>query len=971
MEEADLFYIHRGCFLIPKNNNFKNGKNNLIFLYSIHENGKGNIYKPIAIIEFKNSNERYNVINSLIQLSKENNIIQNSKILENKYGSTCYIIKYDNNNDVNSSNMNSSMNSQFNIINNSSLINPQILNKNEENKIDFYLMLAIQLKKEKNYLKKIFAQKFVPNSQIQNEYYLINKNYMNELNQIFNDINQIIDNCSEENEENLLQIIKSNLNKNIIKRINKLNKEKIQKQLDNNEISVLKYSYANNEEKKALCFYQNIDIISKKMLDIMKRIDVNIQNKIIKVNCIFDNNKIIMLLEEDLINIYFYYITDETIVQYLIISKEAESLFKFLLIKGYDFFDKNYLPYNKVKIPVQYDTMDVIIYKLIKGNKIKFRISDKLKTLLLMAFSQNKLYDNYLHDIYLINPDWLNQYKYKKIKKLINDNYQKIENININYTKLNSVFEIVKYINQLDLLEINDKLVLINPNPEIIFDCIPQKLKLTNKYLELFKELVIVDKQIINQIEKNFGLNPIKTNISFVYKNGEGCIIAIKEYPLKNNNQNLIKNIVVFGNFNNSHVNKFDIKYIFEYDNINIMEVELTYIANNNINKYLKEKTYFDKNNKYNNYISPIISNNNYIGNCYLYIDHSKYLNNKKLTNSMYLYSNELYIKSKKLTKNNEDKEFYIVKSKYIIDLEQENNYNEFKNILKGKITKIPINKQDKLDIIYNLSHHDLKQIDDMDNSHLDENQKEQDFYEVDIMPIYNPIDSSEVFMFFNNFTLIEKNCANALLKNIDKIPYNTLICSFVGNNLVIFHYPQNKLNNKNYICIISKIDDKNNLKNEYLLKYKDKKSYEYHMDKIKKNLNGYLEHIQFYNNICPIISNEYIELGSIIKLFDNKSNSFYKNVEIIDEYFLTKEGEKIIAVNFLSMGYDEIAHYNLICKENDLFLTLEKRIYIDFPKFKNKAVFMRDTKPIDRNKTLKENGIKNNSLVTIFINEI
>ena len=62
----------------------------------------------------------------------------------------------------------------------------------------------------------------------------------------------------------------------------------------------------------------------------------------------------------------------------------------------------------------------------------------------------------------------------------------------------------------------------------------------------------------------------------------------------------------------------------------------------------------------------------------------------------MYLYSNKLYIKSKKLTKNNEDEEFYIVKSKYIIDLEQENNYNEFKNILKGKITKIPIKKQDK-----------------------------------------------------------------------------------------------------------------------------------------------------------------------------------------------------------------------------------------------------------------------------------
>ena len=222
------------------------------------------MYKPISIIECKNSNERYNAINSLIQISKGNNIIQNPKILEDNYNYTCYTIKHDNDNDENSSKMNSSMNSQFNIINNSSLINEKSFNKNDESIIDFYLILAIQLKKEKDNLKKIFGQTFKPNSQIKNEYYLINKNYMNKLNQIFNDINGKIDNCSEENEEKLLKILKSNLDNNTIEKINKLNKEKIQKQLNNNEMSGLKYSFANNEEKKRLCFYQNFDIISKK-----------------------------------------------------------------------------------------------------------------------------------------------------------------------------------------------------------------------------------------------------------------------------------------------------------------------------------------------------------------------------------------------------------------------------------------------------------------------------------------------------------------------------------------------------------------------------------------------------------------------------------------------------------------------------------------------------------------------------------
>ena len=76
-----------------------------------------------------------------------------------------------------------------------------------------------------------FSQKFVSNSQMHNEYYLINKNYMNKLNEIFYDINQIIENNAEKNDNNLLQIIKSNINN-----ITVISKEKIQKQLDNNEI---------------------------------------------------------------------------------------------------------------------------------------------------------------------------------------------------------------------------------------------------------------------------------------------------------------------------------------------------------------------------------------------------------------------------------------------------------------------------------------------------------------------------------------------------------------------------------------------------------------------------------------------------------------------------------------------------------------------------------------------------------------
>ena len=79
--------------------------------------------------------------------------------------------------------------------------------------------------------------------------------------------------------------------------------------------------------------------------------------------------------------------------------------------------------------------------------------------------------------------------------------------------------------------------------------------------------------------------------------------------------------------------------------------------------------------------------------------------------------------------------------------------------------------------------------------------------------------------------------------------------------------------------------------------------------------------------------------------------------------------GEKIMAVNFVSMGNQDIGHYNLICKNVDLFVRLEERLYKDFPQFKEyETYFEVKTKRIKRFKTLEENQIKTNDIINIFI---
>ena len=81
--------------------------------------------------------------------------------------------------------------------------------------------------------------------------------------------------------------------------------------------------------------------------------------------------------------------------------------------------------------------------------------------------------------------------------------------------------------------------------------------------------------------------------------------------------------------------------------------------------------------------------------------------------------------------------------------------------------------------------------------------------------------------------------------------------------------------------------------------------------------------------------------------------------------------GEKIMAINFVSMGNQSIINYALPCKNTDLFVRLEEKLYNDFPKFKDyETYFEVRTKRIKRFKTLDENDIRSNDVISVFIIE-
>ena len=92
------------------------------------------------------------------------------------------------------------------------------------------------------------------------------------------------------------------------------------------------------------------------------------------------------------------------------------------------------------------------------------------------------------------------------------------------------------------------------------------------------------------------------------------------------------------------------------------------------------------------------------------------------------------------------------------------------------------------------------------------------------------------------------------------------------------------------------------------------------------------------------------------------------KDKSELDNNNKKSESEKIISVLFMTQGNQDIINYSMACKTTDLFSSLEERLYQDYPNYRNiEKIFMVNTNRISRNKTLEENNIKNNDIISLF----
>ena len=156
--------------------------------------------------------------------------------------------------------------------------------------------------------------------------------------------------------------------------------------------------------------------------------------------------------------------------------------------------------------------------------------------------------------------------------------------------------------------------------------------------------------------------------------------------------------------------------------------------------------------------------------------------------------------------------------------------------------------------------------------------------------------------------------------------------------------------------------------------------NYESQINELKKQLikeKNKNQKLEAENNKLKNLNNNLIQQYEVkIKELNNIINKKNKVIQELSSYnqkdfsiTSIKPGEKIMTVNFVSMGNQNIGHYSLACKNTDLFIRLEEQLYNDYPQFKNyETYFMVNTKRIKRFKTLEENKIRNKDIINMFI---
>ena len=443
LEKMDYIFYQGKILLTPSQSSIINQKNianpYLIYIFSLSfENILYANYRLEVVLSFINSND---LNNNFSRIFREENIM---KLFDENYTNNL-IAKYNCKNYVIIKETPRQLTKSINILDEKE----KVLNNN--------LFFLIYLYKEYSIFYQIInglKNDIHHSSEDPNNYsfYLIDSNYLNEIESLlcFQEVAKILNNNQEFN-SNLFQ--DNNINKEILEQLKCKLSSNTLKMLKENSDKILKTKLSNKNIISPLCitvdnekkyYYQNCRIINRAIIELIIKIDSNINSKIKIINYFIDKEKIIILIDENLINIGFLTDKKEFIVEY-IIQTNYDHLNSHIIKHIFQEFKNNGFKYIEQFNIFGCKNYDLKNYKLevritkLKGNNTYldiFDISNKLKALLLLSMSINKDKNfNLKQDfekVFLINISWLLNYNYQKINNFIKNNEEIIKFIKNN-----------------------------------------------------------------------------------------------------------------------------------------------------------------------------------------------------------------------------------------------------------------------------------------------------------------------------------------------------------------------------------------------------------------------------------------------------------------------------------------------------------------------------------------------------------
>ena len=116
---------------------------------------------------------------------------------------------------------------------------------------------------------------------------------------------------------------------------------------------------------------------------------------------------------------------------------------------------------------------------------------------------------------------------------------------------------------------------------------------------------------------------------------------------------------------------------------------------------------------------------------------------------------------------------------------------------------------------------------------------------------------------------------------------------------------------------------------------------------------------------------NLYKKIKEIKNSFNDQTNKMVKlenEIKLFRSYYNFSSNEKLISIKFISVNQD--IDFSVICKNTEAFSKIENMLYEEYPEYKDyENYFLVNGNRINRHRTLEENKVRNNDILTLEIN--